>query len=186
VPASADERRYLVLDVANHRKGNLDYFTRLSAAIEGDETAALLHDLLHLDLKGWNHRAAPHTTALNQQKLISAESFVRYWYDCLEAGYLLNTGEADWPGSLVCQVLHAGYIEHAHQHGDRHPLTINQLGVKLRALSPGHFRIARTREPWNGIERPSRYTLASLGQHRATFLDAMKIAPEEHQWPEEP
>src|SRR5215207_9332163 len=39
VPASADERRYFVLDVPATRKGDVDYFRKLAAAIEGEELA---------------------------------------------------------------------------------------------------------------------------------------------------
>ena len=84
VPASADERRYLrARRVPDTRKGDKAYFSKLAAAIEGDELPALLDYLLKLDLAGFDHRNPPHTEGLNKQKLIGAESFVRYWHDCL-------------------------------------------------------------------------------------------------------
>ena len=91
-----------------------------------------------LDLAGFDHRNPPHTEGLNKQKLIGGRELrPRTGTTASTAGYLLGTGEDDWPEDVVCEVLHAGYVEHAHQHGDRHPLTIEQLGVRLRKLSPG-------------------------------------------------
>ena len=175
VPATADERRYFVLDVSDTPQGRQGI---LHQARRGNRWATSWRPS-RLSARarpvGFDHRNPPHTDGLNRQKLIGAESFVRYWNDCLAAGYLLDTGEDDWPNDVVCQLLHAGYVDHAHQHGDRHPLTINQLGVRLRQLSPEGFKTIRLRESWNGIARPSRYTLFSLDEHRAAFLAAMRV-----------
>ena len=74
VPATADERRFFVLDVAESKCGDSAYFERLFGAIGGPELPALLHDLLALDLTGFEHRTAPHTHALNRQKLVGGDS----------------------------------------------------------------------------------------------------------------
>ncbi|HEX2525293.1 MAG TPA: primase-helicase family protein [Geminicoccus sp.] len=182
VPVSAEERRYFVLDVSDAKKGDKKYFIDLAAAIEGDELAAMLHDLLAMDLSEFNHREPPHTEGLNRQKLIGADSFTKFWYDCLMMGDLLGIGEADWPIDVVCEELRGAYVEYAKQHGDRHPITLNQIGVKLRELSPSGFETFRSREPWNGKPRPTRYQLFSLDEHREAFLKAMKIDPAGHQW----
>jgi hypothetical protein len=78
VPASADERRYFVLDVSDCRKADKMYFNKLAAAIEGDELATFLDYLIEGDLTEFDHRNPPHTEALNVQKLISGDSVQKF------------------------------------------------------------------------------------------------------------
>ena len=104
VPATHDERRYFVLDVSECRRGDREYFTRLYSALDGDELPAFLNYLLRLDLSDFDHRNPPHTMALNRQKLASADSLTRFWYDCLTNGEIVGTDEPDWPEDVVAQV----------------------------------------------------------------------------------
>src|SRR5262249_29527291 len=128
VPASADERRYFVLDVSDERKGDVSYFQALAAAINGDELAALLHELLAMDLSGFDHRNPPHTEGLNRQKLFGGDSLQKFWLDCLTTGCIVGAGlGSNWPDDIVCHDLHDAYILHAHAHGDRHPLSGEQM-----------------------------------------------------------
>jgi hypothetical protein len=41
----------------------------------------------------------------------------------------------------------------------------------------------RPRKPFEGIERPQRYALSSLEEHRQAFLRAMHIDEADHSWP---
>ncbi len=182
VPATSDERRFFMLDVSDCRKGDPAYFTKLVAAIEGAELQAFLDHLLRLDMTGWQHRAAPHTEALHEQKLIGADSVTRYWYDCLSIGELFGCGITNaWPPDIPVQVLHAAYLDHAHDHGDRHPATVEQMAKRLRKLMPDENLVTiRPRKPWDKLERPTRYELKSLGDHRSAFETAMNLPG--HAW----
>lgn len=185
VPASADERRYLILDVSDRKRGDQDYFRRLHEAIEGPELGAMLHHLLTRDLSCWNHRAPPHTAALNEQKLLGADSVTRYWHDCLFSGCIVGSGlGSDWPEDIVIQVLYAAYVDHAHDHGDRHPATINHMSTRLRELCPDKMlKVIRPNKEWAGDPRPRRYVLRCLEAHRHSFVEAMSIDPSALQWP---
>jgi hypothetical protein len=136
-----------------------------------------------LDLSGFDHRDPPHTDGLNKQKLIGGDSLQKFWSDCLTDGQIVGAEAGDgWPGAVPCQDLKDAYLEHAHAHGDRHPLTSEQLGVKLRRLCPnGHLRIFRPSARYANDPRPRVFGLESLDKHRKAFLAAMNIAA--HEWP---
>jgi hypothetical protein len=183
VPATHDERRYFVLDVSDRRLGDRGYFTRLHEAIGGDELQAFLHYLLNLDLTDFDFRHPPHTTALNRQKLAGADSLTRFWLDCLTNGEIIGTGEDGWPEDIVAQVLHAAYVDHAHAHGDRHPLSDAYMAQNLAKLMPdGTLRRTRPWKPYGENQRPTRYALQNLDACRAAFLQAMNI--DVYAWPE--
>jgi phage/plasmid primase-like uncharacterized protein len=184
VPATADERRLFMLDVSDCRRGDRDYFTELHNAIEGAELPALLDYLLSLDLSDFDFRNPPHTMALDAQKLVGADSLTRFWLDCLTTGEIVGTGEGNWPEDIVAQVLHEGYVGHAHDHGDRHPLTAHHMAEKLAKLMPGNIlRRIRPHKPYGNNPRPTRYALDGLDACRAGFLEAMRINA--YTWPED-
>lgn len=184
VPASSDERRFFMLDVSDCKKGDAAYFERLAAAIEGDELQAFLAFLQDHDLTAWPHRAPPHTDALNEQKLISADSVQRYWLECLNEGEIIGTDlGGEWPVDVPVQVLHAAYVEHAEKHGDRRPVTIEQFAKRLAPLMPeGKLGRVRPRKPYHDDQRPWRYELKSLAAHRQAFLAALNIDSTSHAW----
>ena len=68
VPATGDERRFVVFQVSPARRGDRDYFAKLYAEIENGGLEALLYDLLHTDLADWHPREIYETDALREQK----------------------------------------------------------------------------------------------------------------------
>ena len=68
VPASSDERRYFVLDVAGTRMGDRAYFTAIEKQMQAGGAAAMLHDLLSRDLTNFDIRHVPQTKAYSSKR----------------------------------------------------------------------------------------------------------------------
>ena len=68
VPASSDERRYLVLKVAPNKQKDTTFFGALMDEMENGGYSALLHELMSVDLAGFDVRDVPITAALKEQQ----------------------------------------------------------------------------------------------------------------------
>src|SRR4051812_542055 len=96
VPATKDERRFFVLDISDHRRGDFEYFDALAKAVQGEELAAFLDFMLKYDLGKFNVRKVPHTDALNEQKLLSLDTAEGFWYECLCEGCVVGSDNHAW------------------------------------------------------------------------------------------
>lgn len=74
VPASADERRYAVFDVADTRIDDRAYFNAMEKQLSNGGLPAMLHDLLQVRLDGWHPRELIKTKALQGQKARSLDT----------------------------------------------------------------------------------------------------------------
>lgn len=182
IPATADERRYFVLDVSNCRQGDARYFKELYDAIDGDELPAFLDHLLNLDLSDFNHRQPPATQTLASQKLVGADKLTAYWFDCLWAGELVGVWyEEDqrpdgWPEDVVRTELHRAYVKYAHEHGDRHPMSHAHMARKLAQMMPGGLLQTIRPNKRNGTNsQPWRYALDTLDRCRESFQRHMRV-----------
>lgn len=104
VPATADERRYAVFDVSDSKKQNLTYFGALRAELAGGGLAAMLHDLLTLDLGDWSPMMVPQTKALQDQKAQSMPPLVEWWEGWLQES---NSGQKWAARTLMAEIREA-------------------------------------------------------------------------------
>ena len=125
VRSSADERRYFVTDVSDHRRDDRGYFDALVAEIEGGGTAAVLHALLAYDLSGWRVQDVPRTAAMADQKLLAADAHVRWWYDLLNEGDLPRSS-GDRAEDTV-RISKALLFDQYHSFADKDATTFNPL-----------------------------------------------------------
>jgi len=147
VPASLNSRRWLVLDVADSRIGDLAYFAEIYAELADGGYAAMLHDLLQRDLSASHLRAVPVTDALQEQRKRSVDTITAWWLDCLHRGWVFDSrlGLEDhwqqWHNFLPTEVLFTSYIRYAEAHRERHPLSREIFGRWLTSTgaNPGRM-----------------------------------------------
>lgn len=97
VPASRDERRYCVMDVASSHIGNTAYFQALHNACQSAEVqAAFLHDMLSRDLTGWHSGKIPESGGLRAQRYFSMNSCQQWLAEALSDGYFRTSGDVSW------------------------------------------------------------------------------------------
>ena len=100
-PVGLDDRRFVILDVAEHRRDDHEYFGALAAHIENGGAEAFVHYLLNLDLGEFNPRQLP-DLGLNQAtkreaKLRGANSVIKWWAQCLGDEAILVDRTAELP-----------------------------------------------------------------------------------------
>ena len=88
VPAAFRERRWAVIDAGVGKIQDHAYFAAIDHEMDHGGREALLHHLLHFDLKTVNLRAIPETKALLEQKFASASAEEKFWLDTLKNGRL--------------------------------------------------------------------------------------------------
>jgi hypothetical protein len=132
VPASADERRFFVLDVPSVRKGDHEYFRRVHEAWQSGEREAFLFHLQTLDISDFNVRKVPQTEALLSQKLMSLGVIDRWYFDALQRGHFeLET----WQEWLPTRNLHESLVSWCKLVHAKVP-TVEAMGMRLAALVP--------------------------------------------------
>lgn len=148
IPAAPGERRFAAFRVSDRRMGDKAYFNALFGEMEAGGLAAMLHDLLAMDLTGWHPRfSIPQTRELSDQKLAGlsgADAIVRE---------MLMGGVA--PG-----------VERAVHDADRvllvRPLIRWALDNRIVATDPGERRMAEALKLM-GVER-RKLTVRGVGQ----------------------
>jgi hypothetical protein len=148
VPAGAQARRFLVLDIDPSRANDHSYFRPILAEMEGAGPAAMLRDLLRVNLIGWNVRAVPATRALKEQQLRSADSVTRWLMDCVEARAVApGTPGGGFGTEVAAAALFGGYREWCRDRRER-PTHLADFGRKLTEAGFGtrHTEAGRLRQ----------------------------------------
>jgi hypothetical protein len=171
-----DARRFVFFRVSESRKGDDIYWDTMHAAIADTAViAALMHDLLELNLSKFNVRKKPKTNELMEQKIRSLSGFHRYWFEVLESGNFPAVSEFGLPRpwNELCfvstETLMAGWK--CHERGGRQ-FELRQsrdVGQTLKQICPS---ATKDRKQVRG-DQGRGYNLPSLPDARAEFARAM-------------
>lgn len=133
IPASADERRFFVLDVSIKRQQDSTYFGAIERQMAAGGTAALLYDLLKWDLTGFDVRSIPETKALTEQKERSFDGLDAFIRGRLEEGRWFTYGEknekVDLPEDPWCGPINKVDLR------DEFSLEMKNIGLSPRGLA---------------------------------------------------
>ena len=120
-----DDRRDFTLRVSESRKDDHAYWATLDTEIQGNGIAAMVHDLLNIDLSGFNVRAKPSTQELVEQKLHSLGGIPRWWYDTLYRGELGDN--SDWPDFITTDSIIKSVMELSGRKLHRNPSAVDVM-----------------------------------------------------------
>ncbi len=177
-----DDRRVVVLDVAEVRKEDEGYFAALARELEAGGTAALLYELLREDLTGWHPRQRPAKSTGFDIKLKSASGVAQWWHECL-VNEVNETppaggGEGQWDDNPPIQCLHEHYRKWCERLGRKYVESLHGFTRELRRLVPH----AVTNRPGGSGKRC--YKLGSLALCREAFARYFRV--QEAVWDDNP
>lgn len=181
VPAGLDERRFAVFDVSDAHIQDVAYFDAIHEELGrkgcGPGHAAMLHDLLALDLKGWHPRqGVPKTEALVENQLDGLRGCDRVVYQMLATGIVAGYSQvvpAPAPGGVFVPTS-------AVADDDQRRLVAAARALAKCITTESGVRAISTRVAVaNGFgrKRMSGFLLPSLSEARANWAKAMRLSP---------
>lgn len=109
VPATKDERRYAIYDVADTAIGDVDYFKGLRKDIANpDVQAAFLYDMLNRDISTFSSGQIPESQGLKDQRLHSLPNHGKWLIDCFDKGSFDNSDQ--WQEEVNSQEIWISYV----------------------------------------------------------------------------
>ncbi|MBB3332737.1 hypothetical protein BDK63_003640 [Halomonas campaniensis] len=157
VPAGIDERRFAVFEVSSEHAQDSDYFKAIADQLKGGGLAAMLHDLLSMDLGDWHpRRNVPQTDALHAQKAASVTGVDAVFLDLLRAGEI---PARRWVNCSMPFIATSDLRDYAQQRLRRDDVTLNAANKLLRDLG---FE-------YQDRSRPRGFVLPPLPEARAAW-----------------
>lgn len=171
-----DDRRFFVLSVSEAHKEDHAYFKAIQDQLDKGGYEALLYDLLHEDLSGFNPRRFPDSAGAFHIKLQSAKSIDKYVYDALTYGCFdvgNPTPNGIWKNEMSKGSVYTDYKAWCSHNGERQ-LANSVFGKSFRKLLPS----VSDGRPHVDQVKVCTYNFPSLTKTREEFEKAFKATKE--------
>lgn len=181
VPRGADDRRYVVIDVSDAKKGDYAYFNAIREEMKNGGVEALMAYLLAFNLDGWHPRNIPLRLQVSgwELKIRSGGSIVQWWFDMLQQGWIQRQerqyGDEDqliWPEKCPIDVIQRSYLGWCKSYNISHPEHNVVLG---RQVQDWGIRTSRPRA--SNPDRKLYYLLPGLDEAQAVFSARFSLPP---------
>ena len=136
-----DDRRFLFIRLSTVHKQDQLYFDAVNDALDNDDAiAAMMYDLMNLDLSGFNIRKRPLTEEHLSQRLQSLNGFERLWFEVLQSGRFPARyhGYTDWGQGIFISTdnLIDAYTEYDKNASKYQPIQSQQIANALQSICP--------------------------------------------------
>lgn len=168
VPATADERRYAVFEMGESRMQDTEFFREMREIMdERGGSSFLLQWLKDFDLSQIDVNIAPHTSALDDQKLQSLNPIEEWVFESLTNGTISHADfDTDWPDTVDTDRLRETYSRYARSRGVKTRVPNSRsFGIKIKSLIP---EIKRTKRKELG-KSIWVYKMPTLAESRASW-----------------
>jgi hypothetical protein len=177
IDASLDARRFCVLNVNRSRVGDFPYFKTIYDELENGGYEAMLYDLIHLPLLGFNVREIPNTAGLEEQKKLSLGIPDQWLKETLTRGYVweselgLEEIFGKWLESVTTELLFKSYEAFENKRRGRRHLSREEFGKFMVAKG---FKLVRIPHEASFLGETRSELVTATDAHRSANVVAIK------------
>jgi hypothetical protein len=193
IPAGIGDRRWFVLHVADTYSGTThqSYWDAVYNEIDCGGAAAMLHELLSMDVRSFNVRAVPHTAAKALQQVHSLQGTMAWLHDVLQEGSISGERWQDAGLTIETDRAYLWYAEFSKRQRDWKPEIKSVWSRNIQAALGPHIGLTRTKK---GDTRVRSFQFAPLDDCRRQFASHLRAPdlewevvsePEHQQAPED-